>query len=216
MQVVAVFVLNKKKIHIIIVMLFIVILSNISFGQSSFKTLSSPEKKWVLLHPFKAKKAQKITFDVQLIVDSIRRSEIIGKDNNGGALDAFKHSFWMASLAIKIGKKQALKLGIAHEKANYLEFKKKQMEDAVLPDSLSSIMDLKNNETGVSLVNKNEPISKDQLVNKNLAALAHGRLTIIKKDQKGNFIDCNGSLILMQEWMGKWNIPKCLAPSFYH
>jgi hypothetical protein len=214
MQVVALFVLNKKKMCVNAVMLFSVIFSNISFGQSSFKTLSAPEKKWVLLHPFKAKKAQKITFDVQLIVDSIRRSEIIGKDNNGGALDAFKHSFWMASLAIKIGKKQALKLGMAHEKANYLEFKKKQMEDAVLPDSLSSVMDLKNNESGVFLVNKNEHITKNQLINKILEALAQGRLTIIKKDQNGNFIDCNGSLILMEEWMGKWNIPKCLVPSF--
>ena len=168
----------------------------------------------MLLHPFKAKKAQKITIEVQITVDSVRRSEIIGKDNNGGALDAFKHTFWMASLALKIGRRQALKLGMAHEKANYLEFKKKQMEDAVLPDSLSSVMDLKNNESGVFLVNKNEHITKIQLINKILEALAQGRLTIIKKDQNGNFIDCNGSLILMEEWMGKWNIPKCLVPSF--
>jgi len=216
MQVVAVFVLNAKKIQTLIFLFFIVIFSEKVLSQSSFKALSPPEKKWVMLHPFKAKKAQKITFDVQLIVDSIRRSGSIGSDNNGGSLDAFKLRFWMASLVLQIGRKQALKLGYAHEDGNYLDFQKHRQEDAILPDSVSSVMDLKNNESGVSLVEKHEIVSTDQVINKILEALAAGKLTIIKKDQNGNFVDCNGSLISKLEWAGKWNIPKCLVQSFYH
>ena len=216
MQVVTVFILKAKKIQALIFLLFIVIFSENAFSQSSFKALSPPEKKWVMLHPFKAKKAQGITLAVQQVVDSLKRSGTIGSDNNGGSLDAFKHSFWMASLALQIGRKQALKLGYAHEEGNYLDFQKHRQEDAILPDSVSSVMDLKNNELGVSLVEKHQIISKDQVINKILEALAAGKLTIIKKDQNGNFVDCSGYLISKVEWAGKWNIPKCVVQSFYH
>ena len=43
--------------------------------------------------------------------------------------------------------KKAVKLGIAHEKANLISFKKmKGDEEGVLPDSISSVMDLFNNQ----------------------------------------------------------------------
>lgn len=186
------------------------------FSQSSFRKLSRPEKCWALCHPFKAKKAAKITREIQVVVDSIKRSGKIGTDNNGGALDAFKHAYWMASVAMAIGSKQALKLGKAHEKGNYFQFKKQELEDAAMPDSISTVMDLRNNEFGVSSIAKCKNVSQLTIQKKIMDGLATGKLTVIKKDEFGNFLTCDGVIISMNDWKGKWGNPKCLIPFVYH
>src|SRR5579872_2980015 len=90
---------------------------------SKFRKLSKPEKHWVILHPFVAKKAWRITKNVLLTVDSVKGMEELDNDINGGKLDAFKHSYWMAMLTVSIGAKKSNKLGIAHEKGNKHQFK---------------------------------------------------------------------------------------------
>lgn len=185
-------------------------------AQSSFRKLSRPEKCWVIFHPSKAKKALKITKEVQVVVDSIKKSGVIGTDNNGGNLDAFKHAYWMACLTLEIGRKEALKLGKAHEKGNYLQFKKNQFEDMTLPDSVSSEMDLSNNEFGAFSLGNCKNLSKITVQKKVMDGLANGKLTVIKKDEQGNFLTCNGAVINMKDWTGKWGIPKCLIPLTYH
>jgi hypothetical protein len=183
------------------------------FAQSPFSKLSKPEKYWVIIHPFVAKKAMRISKQVLVDVDSIRKSEIIGTDNNGGKLDAFKHAYWIASLTCKIGKRKTKKLGIAHEKGNYLQFRKHEIEDRFLPDSVSSEMDLKNNEIGISLINDCKIISSQSLQNEVLFAVKNGKLYIIKKDKNGNFLTKDGIQLQINEWVGKWGIPKYIVPS---
>ena len=180
-------------------------------AQSSFRKLSRPEQCWAMFHPFKAKKAQIITKRVQIVVDSIKKTGTIGDNENGGNLDAFKHTLWMASLSLKIGKKQALKLGKAHEKGNYLQFKKHTLEDSVLPDSVSSEMDYGNNRIGVNLIGRcHFKITEKELIDLILKKLQYGGLYIIYRDFSGNYLDCNGAIIDMKMWLGKWGIPKCL------
>lgn len=199
--------------HSLIIFLFV---STALFSQSKFSKLSSPEKRWVLLHPFIAKKAFKITQKVMTDVDSIKKVGIIGVDNNGGKLDALKHAYWMLSLSLEIGEKRALRLGAAHEKGNYLQWKKKVLEDSLLPDSVSSEMDKKNNEMGSKLARSCKHIHfKGEVLQTVLDALQNGKLFIIKKDDKGNFLTCDGSILNMSEWVGRWNTPKCLIASNY-
>lgn len=196
--------------------LFIVLFPFYFSAQSlckQFHALSKPEKHWVIAHPFISKKAFRITIEVQKVVDSIKRSGTIGVDNNGGKLDAFKHAYWMASIANSIGSKKAKKLGKAHEKGNYLQYKKHELEESILPDSVSSEMDLKNNEVGISLIGKCKNLSPQAIQKKVLIALQEGTLTIIKKDKEGNYLFCDGTKIFINEWVGKWGIPKCLVPS---
>ena len=180
---------------------------------SQFRKLSRPEKTWALFHPFIVKKAFQITKKVLTEVDSVKKSGTIGTDNNGGALDAFKHAYWMASLTHVIGSKRALKLGKAHEKGNYLQYKKHLLEDSILPDSVSSEMDIRNNEAGAYSILKCNNVSQITIQKKIMDALKQGKLTIIKKDEQGNFLTCDGVIIPMKEWLGKWNIPKCLEYS---
>jgi hypothetical protein len=181
--------------------------------RKSFSNVSSPEKAWVFFHPFKAKKAFLISKEAEKIKDSIGKAEIIGNDNNGGHLDAFKHSFWMARLSQGIGKGASLSLGKAHEKGNYKTFKKHKLEDGFLPDKPSSDMDLFNNMIGVEIGKKNKKASKKELIQHLLESLENGELRILSKDSLGIFLDCKKKRIPLDSLKHKWNTKKCLAPS---
>tara|TARA_R110002073_G_scaffold57778_4_gene146699 strand:+ start:112056 stop:112466 length:411 start_codon:yes stop_codon:yes gene_type:complete len=113
--------------------------------KQSFSKLSPPEKSWVVFHAFKAKKAYSISLEAERVKDSMNGHASVGSDPNGGKLDAFKHSYWMARLTQNIGKNAAHSLGEAHEKGNYKTYKKRKLEDGFLPDKQSSEMDLFNN-----------------------------------------------------------------------
>lgn len=179
---------------------------------SKFARISRPEKCWVMAHPFVAKCAFKATIRSYFITDSIKNSGTIGNDMSGGKMDAFKHAYWMACVTKAIGSKKALRLGRAHEKGNKLQFKKQELEDKILPDSMSSVMDLHNNEQG-SAIAKDQQLSEQQLQLKILELLRQGKLVCLRKNKQGSYLTCNGELIDLHQWLGKWGIPKCLIPS---
>ncbi len=179
---------------------------------SGFSSLSSPEKWWVVWHPFKAKKALTVSVRTLEVTDSIKKTGSIGVDMNGGKLDAFKHAFWMASMSYHIGQKASLKLGKAHEKGNYRSFLQGRPEDGVLPDKVSSDMDLFNNEAGGQLANDHPKASEDELILITIEKLQQGGLKTIKKDQNV-FLTCEGVPISEASLIGKWENGKCLIPS---
>ncbi|MCF6298085.1 MAG: hypothetical protein L3J08_08925 [Flavobacteriaceae bacterium] len=179
----------------------------------SFKKVSKSEKVWAIFHPLKAKKAFFISKEAEKTKDSIANYGSIGKDNNGGHLDAFKHSFWMASLTQKIGKNAAIKLGKAHEKGNYKTYKNNKLEDGYVPDKISSAMDLHNNKIGVKVGLSNLESSKNKTTNIIISAIKKGEMKIIKKDAVGNFLTCKGIIISKKTLKGKWENNKCLISS---
>lgn len=178
-----------------------------------FLELSSPEKWWVIMHPFKAKKALIISQDALMVTDSISKTNQIVNDINGGQSDAFKHSYWMARLAQNIGAKSSLKLGLAHEKGNYKTFKKNRLEDGYLPDKISSDMDNYNNRIGIQITEKNESLSKHELMEEVIFNIQLGKMKVIKKDEQGNFLNCHGKIIPLKSLEGKWENDKCLTNS---
>jgi uncharacterized protein DUF6973 len=187
-----------------------------SFSQSktiSFFELSTPEKCWVIFHPFKANKAFDISNDAIKTSDSIGNIDVLNKDKNGGQTDAFKHSYWIARLTQEIGEKAALKLGVAHEKGNYRAFKKSKLEDGNNPDQPSSEMDLYNNEIGSKIALENPDLSKELLIDILILEIKSGKMKILKKDDLGNFLTCEGSVIHTDSIVGKWENDKCLIPS---
>ncbi len=180
---------------------------------ASYFDLSGPEKFWVITHFLKAKKAFEITGEVLKTTDSVSKTGLLDPDLNGGQLDAFKHGFWMASLTRSIGKKAALKLGAAHEKGNYQDFKNRRKEDGMVPDKMASEMDLYNNRIGADLALDSSPKSAGELVNVIAEAIKAGRLKILKKDSRGNFLNCQGDVLSEEELSGKWETAKCLVDS---
>ncbi|SDS55154.1 hypothetical protein SAMN05216503_3423 [Polaribacter sp. KT25b] len=198
-----------------IAFLFLVFTISVN-SQSNFKKffkLSGPIKSWVLFHPFKATKALKISEEASKVSDSIKKTNLLDGDDSGGQVDAFRHAYWMARLHQEIGESAARSLGKAHEKENYLTFKKWQLEEGVVPDEISSKMDLYNNEQGLKLISRESKVSKKGLIYRVLNAIKEGEMKIIKKDEKGDFLTCDGNLILKESLKGKWENNKCLISS---
>lgn len=178
-----------------------------------FFDLSGPKKTWVIFHPFKAKKSLRISNETNKITDSIRKTNLLDGDASGGQVDAFRHAYWMARLRQEIGKSAARSLGKAHEKENYLTFKKRQLENGIVPDEISSIMDLHNNEEGLKLIKRRSKISQKTLIYKIINAIKEGKMKMIKKDKNGKFLTCDGILISNKYLKGKWKNNKCLVNS---
>ena len=187
-----------------------------SLSQSNFKSffdLSGPKRTWVLFHPFKAKKSLKISKEANKVSDSIKKTNLLDGDASGGQVDAFRHAYWMARLRQEIGKSAARSLGKAHEKENYQTFKKRKLEDGVVPDEISSIMDLHNNEEGLKLIKRRSKTSQKTLIYKIVNAIKAGKMKIIKKDIHGNYLTCKEKVILKESLKGKWKNNKCLISS---
>lgn len=186
------------------------------FSQSSLKSffdLSGPKRTWVFFHPFKAKKSLAISKETNKVAASIGKSDLLDGDASGGQVDAFRHAYWMARLSQEIGESAARSLGKAHEKENYLTFKNNKLEDGIVPDEISSEMDLYNNEQGLKLVSANKNMSKEVLINTIVKAIKSGKMKIIKKDNKGNFLNADGKPISKQSLKGKWKNNKVLVSS---
>lgn len=198
------------------IVFLLLFLSTQMFSQSNldnFFKLSGPKKTWVLFHPFKAKKSLEISNETNRVADSIKKTSLLDRDGNGGQVDAFRHAYWMARLRQEIGKTAARSLGRAHEKENYQTFKKRKLEDGVVPDEISSTMDLWNNEKGLELTRKGSAISKKGLMFRVINAIHQGKMKVIKKDTNGSFLTCDGKKIDLQKLIGKWKNNKCLVNS---
>ncbi len=201
-----------KLISLLRITFFSFFIIQYSFAQS-FTSLSRPEKWWVITHPFVACKAKKLT---QIARNESRKLEgdtILDRDPDGGQVDAFRHSYWMALLSQNFCWKKAIKLGMAHEKGNYLQFKNGIKEDKNLPDSIAGAMDLFNNYIGVAIGCNNKLSSEEEIKKIVLNEIVSGKMRIIKKDNNKNPLDCNDKIINLASYDHIWNIPKCLVRS---
>lgn len=178
-----------------------------------FSQLSCPEKCWAFCHPLVLKETWNITQEVLKVTDSIANVKTLDGDKNGGQVDAFRHAYWMAQLTQHIGWRKALKLGRAHEKANYIDYKKHRLEDGAHPDKASGDMDLYNNKAGATIGKENKNIADIDLQILVIDAIVAGKMKILKKDSTGNFLDENNNIIPADSLQEKWDNRKCLVNS---
>ncbi|MBS1650770.1 MAG: hypothetical protein JSU07_02050 [Bacteroidetes bacterium] len=173
-------------------------------------SLSKFEFFWALKHPFAAIKVYNIRKKCDKIYDTIALNAKLDKYFSGGKLDAFRHTFYMAAFAQKIKSKKIRALGIAHEKGNYNDFLKGKLEFEELPDSLSGLMDLKNNELGFEIAQNNKTANLLLLKNIVIDYISKGKCYILKRNSNGQFITCNNQVV---EQKKIWNTNKCLIKS---
>lgn len=179
------------------------------------KSIHFSEIWWVVKHPLIAKTAYKTTNTARFIANSHITDPALDGDYNGGMVDAFRHTLWMAMLVQEISPKAAMELGKAHEKGNYRDFKRKKLEEDKLPDSVSSAMDLRNNEIGTKIGQEYMGTDIETLTQLVSVAVREGRCWKIKKDSDGNSLDKEGNIIPEQQWQGKWINNRVLVPSDY-
>ncbi len=80
----------------------------------------------------------------------------------------------------------------------------------VVPDKISSEMDLFNNDVGLTLTRKGNKTTKKNLIYRIVNAIRSGKMKVIKKDKKKRFLTCEGKIILRKDLQGKWENEKCL------
>ncbi|MBV6485298.1 MAG: hypothetical protein KFKLKKLM_01859 [Flavobacteriales bacterium] len=203
----------RFKLTFKITIVFIVF-SNLLIGQNNsfqqFKRLSCSEKRWVVFHPFVAKKALNISLEARNVTAEIKQQQLLKGMGNGDQLDAFRHTYWMARLAQEIHWRKAKRLGKAHEKGNYRQFKKGKLEDGALPDKISTEMDLFNNDVGLILGKSNK---EQEVKNEVIKLIKEGKCKMLKTDANGNFLDENNNIIPIEELKGKWENRKVLVDS---
>lgn len=196
------------KIHIT---LFFLVFSTIFFAQTH--KLYAQEKRWAIVHPFAALKVNRIQKKCYQIYNQPFLKTKLDDYSNGGELDAFRHLFFMSAFAQKIKIKKIRKLGLAHEKGNYKQFLHSDLEEKEIPDSLSTVMDLKNNELGFVFGKKNKSLSLNELSALAISEIKTGNAFIMKRNSHGNYLDCMDNVIDLSRYQKSWNIPKCLIKS---
>ncbi|MEI6021934.1 MAG: hypothetical protein WCR21_12465 [Bacteroidota bacterium] len=171
------------------------------------------EKIWALTHPLAAAQVKKIYKSALPIYKQTAKDSILDKYASGGSLDAYRHCFMMAAFAQKINLKKIRRLGELHEKSNYRNFQNSINENGELPDSLSTVMDLYNNEIGFAIGKKNVSLSLQALSDMVIKQINQGLALKMKRNKKGEYLDCEGHLIQLKKYPHTWNIPKCLVPT---
>lgn len=192
------------------IILLLIFLISVQAAVSKPRT-SRYEFCWALVHPFAALKVKKIYKRTTKLFDQNELKVKLDPYASGGKLDAFRHVFYFAAFAQRISAKKLIKLGKAHERTNYLDFKRGKQEDEATADSLSCVMDLLNNEVGVKLGKENKKLSLEDLKQKVIELVNNGDVYTILRDQQGRFIDCNNNVLEMSKYKGKWFVPKCIA-----
>lgn len=192
------------------IILFLIFLISVQISEAKPRT-SRYEFWWALCHPFAALKVKKVYKKASKLFDQNELKVKLDPYTSGGKLDAFRHVFYFAAFAQKMKPKKALKLGEAHEKTNYLDFKRGKLENETTADSLSCVMDLLNNEIGVKLGRENRKISLEELKQKVIALVNNGDVYTILRNDKGEFIDCKNNVIDVSLYKGKWFVPKCIT-----
>lgn len=175
--------------------------------------ISKYEKMWAVAHPIAAFKIKKKLPHAMSIYHEVRKSKILDTLENGGKLDAFRHTYTMAFLSKSIKVSKLRKLGVAHEKGNKWQYFKKELEFGERPDSLSCDMDLKNNELGFEIGTQNPQMIEEELKTTVIKVIQEGKAWYLKRNENYQYVDCEGKTLNLLDYSAKWAIPKCLIPT---
>ncbi len=175
--------------------------------------ISKYEYRWAMLHPLAAKRVQKHLAEAMDVYKEVKNAKELDGFENGGTLDAFRHAFTMAYLARYVQIDKLRKLGKSHEKGNEYFFYKNHQEFGERADSLACVMDLRNNELGFEIGKKSKNVSKEELKNLIIEQIKQGNAWKLKKNSQNQYISCQNEAFLIENYKGKWVLPKCLVKS---
>ena len=198
----------KSKYHIIVC--FIICHVGQMIAQHE---ISKYEYRWAIFHPFAAKKVQRYLLEAMDVYSIVKKSKQLDEFESGGTLDAFRHTFTMAYLCRFVKVNKLRKLGKAHERGNKYYFFKNHQEFGERADSLACVMDLRNNELGYEIGKNNKNVSKNDLKNIVIEQIKAGNACKLKRNGQNLYVSCQNEPILIENYKGKWFLPKCLIKS---
>lgn len=178
-----------------------------------FRNLPGPVKSWVIGHLWISSKVQRLTNTALQALPTAALDPRLDNDPVGGKLDAFRHGYWMALLGQELRPRKARSLGKAYERGNYKQWKRGELEDGSIQDSISSAMDHLNNEVGIRIGRANQAVPTETLASIVMDSVHAGAFWVIAKDSQGQSLDAQGNAIPDKEWKTQWTNRRTLRPS---
>lgn len=202
----------RKYLFLILFLLVFISLQNSQAQNKSeiIKSMSIENKLWAIANASCVKRALDMSEDVLHIMDSLYKQNFFDTDSEGSSYDAFRHVFWMYSLASEIGIEKARKIGIIYEDYNQYVFSINPQSGY---DATGRKMDEFNNELGLFLFSKIGKQERDKVIESIRNLISKGYAKIIAKDEKENSLDENHEVIPQDKWKGKWENERCLINS---
>ena len=196
-------------------MLFIVFF--IWYGQSMaqnkkmiIRSMSCKNKVWASRNVSSLKKALVISKEVLNTMDSLYRENLFETNSEGSRLDAFRHIYWMYSLASEIGIEKSRRIGLIYEDYNQYVFSVRPCSGY---DFAGRLMDEYNNELGLYLFSKMGVREKEEVFEEIMNLISRGCARIVAKDKLQRSLDVNNNVIPESEWKSQWNNNRCLIKS---
>lgn len=195
--------------------LFIVFLiwSSQSIAQNKkmiFRSMSCKNKMWTIKNVPSLKKALVISNEVLNTMDSLYKENLFETNSEGSRLDAFRHIYWMYSLAFEIGIEKSRRIGIIYEDYNQYVFSIRSFSGY---DFAGRMMDEYNNELGLYLFSKIGVREKDEVFEEIMILISRGCARIVAKDKLQRSLDRNNNVIPDGEWKSQWNNSRYLIKS---
>lgn len=174
------------------------------------QSMSCKNKVWAIRNVSSLKKALVISKEVLNTMDSIYRENLFETNSEGSRLDAFRHIYWMYSLASEIGIEKSRRIGLIYEGYNQYVFSVRSCSGY---DLAGRLMDEYNNELGLYLFSKIGVREKEKVFEEIMNLISRGCARIVAKDKLQRSLDVNNNVIPESEWKSQWNNNRCLIKS---
>lgn len=174
------------------------------------QSMSCKNKVWAIRNVSSLKKALVISNEVLNTMDSLYRENLFETNSEGSRLDAFRHIYWMYSLASEIGIEKSRRIGLIYEDYNQYVFSVRPCSGY---DLAGRLMDEYNNELGLYLFSKIGVREKEEVFEEIMNLISRGCARIVAKDELQRSLDANNNVILESEWKSQWNNNRCLIKS---
>lgn len=173
-------------------------------------SMSCKNKVWAIRNVSSLKKALVISNEVLNTMDSLYRENLFETNSEGSRLDAFRHIYWMYSLASEIGIEKSRRIGLIYEDYNQYVFSIRPCSGY---DFAGRLMDEYNNELGLYLFSKIGVREKEKVFEEIMNLISRGCARIVAKDKLQRSLDVNNNVIPESEWKSQWNNNRCLIKS---
>ena len=203
--------MKKYKIHILLFLFLVSFLSLSAQDQKMLiKSIKFQDKIWVTANINNIKKALIVSNHVLVKMDSLYKTGNFETNVEGSRYDAFRHIYWMYSLAKEIGIDKSRKIGLMYEDYNYYIFNIKPLSGY---DFAGRTMDEYNNEVGLYLFSKIGKQETEEVFENIKDLISKGYAKIIAKDKNQNSLDKNNKIIPEEQWKKEWKNNRYLINS---
>lgn len=174
------------------------------------RSMSFKDKMWAVGNINSINKALEVSQQTLATMDSLRSSGTFENISEGSRFDAFRHVFWMYSLASEIGVSKARRIGVIYENYNRYTY---ELYKGDGHDKAGRQMDEYNNEVGLHLFSKVGKRERSFVLDCVTDLISKGQVKIVAKDSLKRSLNRAGEVIPDSLWRKSWENERYLIDS---